>query len=875
MSVNVGTAVGYLDLDTSKFKNALKDAQSQLSSFSDKSLSAGEKFTNLGSGLKSIGSTLSTSVTLPLVGIGTAAVATAATFEKSMDNVAALSGATGKDLEDLTNLAKKMGETTQFSASEAADALGYMALAGWDTNQSMNGLPGILDLAASSGMGLAEASDMVTDYLSAFGEEADQAGRMADVLAKAQASSNTTAQGLGEAFKNCAVNANAFGLDIEQTTAVLGKLADQGLKGSEAGTALNAVFRDMSSKMKDGAIAIGDTNVKITDAKGNFRSLADIVTDVEKATDGLSESEKMVALQSTFTADSIKAMGILMNTGGDSINDFTNELYGAEGAASKMASAMNDNLSGQLTLLKSALEGAAISIGEALMPMIKGLVAGINELVNWFNSLNPSIQQTIIVIAGIVAAIGPVLIIIGQMSIGIGSLITFFGAAKVAIIAFGTMLKTNLMAHLISFNVYLSTTVIPALTAFGTFITGTVIPAITSFATSIVSTVISALTSFVTMLSGMVMSAISAVASFLTGVLIPTLTATAFSIGAVTVPVWAVIAAFAALVAAGVLVYKNWDTIKAKCIEIWQNSIKPTIEKVTNTISAFLQATWTGIQAFLSTCWNLLSQLASTVWNAISSIISTAVNVISSVIKSVFNAITSFIQTVLNGWKNIIQTVWNGIQSVVSTYVNAVRSVIQSVFNAVSNIISATSNGWKATLQAVWGGIKSIVSTGVNAVKSTISNVWSGLQSLLVAPFNAAKGVIDSILSGISSAISGVKNAISSVKSAASNVIDKFNPFRSITIPQDDIQTYDLYRDISQAQRLVYSNELAKTSIAESIKNVTSSARSMTGTNSNKSKEYPSKNITINNTYNSPKPASIRELKKQDEIQMRRLAMQF
>ena len=349
MAMSVGTAIGYLDLDTSKFQNALKTASSQLKGFTDSSKSTGDRITSLGSGLKTMGQNMTKYVTTPLTGLGTASVMTAATFEKSMSNVQALSGATGKDLEDLTNIAKEMGAKTQFSASEAADALGFMALAGWDSKQSMSALPGVLDLAAASGMGLADASDMVTDYLSAFGEEADQTGRMSDVLAYAQANSNTTTQALGEAFKNCAVNANSFGLDIEQTTALLGKLGDQGLKGSEAGTALNAVFRDMSSKMKDGAIAIGDTNVKITDANGNFKSMAEIVAGVQKATDGLSESEKMVALQSTFTSDSIKAMGILMNTGSDSIQNFTNELYNSNGAASEMAATMNDNLSGQIT----------------------------------------------------------------------------------------------------------------------------------------------------------------------------------------------------------------------------------------------------------------------------------------------------------------------------------------------------------------------------------------------------------------------------------------------------------------------------------------------------------------------------------------------
>ena len=724
MSVNVGTAVGYLDLDTSKFKSALSDAQKQLSSFSDNSLSAGDKFKNFGNGLKSIGSTLSTAVTVPIVGIGTAAVATAANFEKSMDNVAALSGATGKDLEDLTNLAKQMGETTQFSASEAADALGYMALAGWKTDESMKGLPGVLDLAAASGMGLAEASDMVTDYLSAFGEEADQAGRMADVLAKAQASSNTTAQGLGEAFKNCAVNANAFGLDIEQTTAVLGKLADQGLKGSEAGTALNAVFRDMSSKMKDGAIEIGKTSVKITDANGNFRSMADIVKDVSKATDGLSESEKMVALQSTFTADSIKAMGILMNTGGDSIEEFTNSLYGAKGAASDMASAMNDNLSGQITLLKSALEGAAISIGEALLPMIKGLVSGINELVNWFNSLNPGIQQTIIIIAGIAAAIGPVLMIIGQLAISIGALM-------------------------------------PVFTAIGTFITGTLVPA---------------------------------------------LTATGVAFGAVTIPVWGLIAVFAALVAAGVLVYKNWDEIKAKCIEIWEGSIKPTIEAVTNTLKAFLTAAWEGIKAFLETCWNLLKQLASSIWEGIKNTITTVSDAIKTTITTVWNAIKTAITTVWNAIKTTTTTVWNGIKSLITTVINSIKSVITTVFNSIKSVVTTAWNGVKTATSTAWNGIKTAVSTGVNAVKSTISRVFSTLSSVLTAPFRTAQSVISGILGGIS-------RTISSITSAAKKVTSLFRTVEPPTQEQEPV----VYNDIDYSKAKFNYAKAKQTTISDVI----------------------------------------------------------
>lgn len=423
MSVNLGTAVGYLELNSDRWVSSYNTARQQMQTLADSSQSMSSRFQAAGQMLTRAGTTLTTCVTVPLAGIGAASVKTAADFESSMSNVQALSGATGSELEQLSNLAKEMGANTQFSASEAADALGYMALAGWDTQQSMNALPGVLNLAAASGMGLAEASDLVTDYLSAFGEEADQAGRMADVLSYAQANSNTTTAGLGEAFKNCAANANAFGLDIEQTTALIGKLSDQGLKGSEAGTALSAVFRDITQKMKDGNITIGKTKIAVQDANGNYRSMTDILRDVENATDGMGDAQKNAALMSTFTSDSLKALNILLQTGSGNIEDFEKELRNSSGTAEEMANIMNDNLNGQITALKSALEGAAIAIGEALLPMIKGLVSVLQGALNWFNGLNDGVKTTIVTVGLVVAAIGPLLLILGSLASAIGNLI--------------------------------------------------------------------------------------------------------------------------------------------------------------------------------------------------------------------------------------------------------------------------------------------------------------------------------------------------------------------------------------------------------------------------------------------------------------------
>lgn len=304
------------------------------------------------------------------------------TFEKSMSNVQALSGATAEEMKLLSDTAKEFGASTQFSASEAADALGYMALAGWDAQTSADALGGVLDLAAASGMELAEASDMVTDYMSAFGMEAKESAYFADLLAYAQANANTTAAGLGEAFKNSAANMNAAGQDIETVTSLISMMANQGLKGSEAGTALTAVMRDMTNKMEDGAISIGDTSVAIQDASGNYRDLTDILKDIEKATDGLGDAEKASALSATFTSDSIKGLNLILNAGVENAESFEAELRNCSGSASEMAKTMNDNLAGDLTALNSKIEGTKITVYESLTPALRDAVAKISEVID-------------------------------------------------------------------------------------------------------------------------------------------------------------------------------------------------------------------------------------------------------------------------------------------------------------------------------------------------------------------------------------------------------------------------------------------------------------------------------------------------------------
>ena len=234
-------------------------------------------------------------------------------YTAMMSEVGAISGASAQEMAQLEATAREYGATTVFSAQEAAEALKYMSLAGWDANQSASALGGVLDLAASSGMGLGEASDMVTDYLSAFGMEASQATYFADMLSFAQANSNTSARQLGEAFLNSAANLHSAGQDIETTTSMLEAMANQGTKGSRAGTQLAAIMRDITNSMENGAIKIGETSVAVADESGAFRDLTDIMKDVETAVDGMESAQRAAALSETFTADSTKGLNQILD----------------------------------------------------------------------------------------------------------------------------------------------------------------------------------------------------------------------------------------------------------------------------------------------------------------------------------------------------------------------------------------------------------------------------------------------------------------------------------------------------------------------------------------------------------------------------------
>lgn len=430
VGINAGTIFAYLELDTSKFTSGFKSAINELKVFSDKSATAQQKLNGLGSVFQSTGSLLTKSVTLPLAGVGTASVKLASDFEARMSEVKAISGATAKDFENLKKKAIEMGAKTKFSAGESADAFKYMAMAGWDAESMMSGIEGIMDLAAASGEDLATTSDIVTDALTAFGLQASDSAHFADVLAKASSKSNTNVSLMGETFKYVAPVAGALGYSVEDCAIAIGVMANNGIKGSQAGTALRSMFTRLAKPTDQVAAAMKQYNISLVDANGNMKPLRTLLTEMRERFDGLSESEAAQLAATLAGQEGMSGLLAIMNTSEDDFNSLAGEIDNASGSAQDMADIMMDNTAGAIEQLKGALESAGIIIGEKLTPYIQALAEKITELVEKFNSLSESEQDSIIKHALMAASIGPILLIVGSVLKAIGSVVTIIETIK-------------------------------------------------------------------------------------------------------------------------------------------------------------------------------------------------------------------------------------------------------------------------------------------------------------------------------------------------------------------------------------------------------------------------------------------------------------
>lgn len=466
MSFNAGTAIAYLELDTSKFKQGFSNANRDLQTFSSGTASTRDKLTGLSGAMGSVGSSLTKGLTLPIVGAGAAMVKTAAEFESGMSEVGAISGASAGDMEKLSAKAQEMGATTKFSATESAEAMKYMAMAGWKTEDMLGGVSGIMNLAAASGEDLATTSDIVTDALTAFGMKASDSGHFADILAAASSNANTNVSMMGETFKYVAPIAGTLGYSAEDTAIAIGIMANSGIKASQAGTVLRTGMTNLAHATSDKAAAameelgisiqnsdgsvksfkevmdmlrstMGGTSVDVTDASGNLLSYDDMISKVSKSTDGLSKVQQIEAASTIFGKEAMSGMLSIINASDEDYQKLTESIYNCDGTAQNMADAMNDNLIGQLTLLKSGVEGVSIAFGNIMLPVITDIVKWLQSVVEKINGLSDGAKQIIMVIATVLAAVGPVLLIGSKIITGfltLSSLLTSIGSSMTALL---------------------------------------------------------------------------------------------------------------------------------------------------------------------------------------------------------------------------------------------------------------------------------------------------------------------------------------------------------------------------------------------------------------------------------------------------------
>lgn len=699
----------------------------------------GEKLKTVGDNISNVGTKL-LPVTAGVVGLGTAAVKTAADFDSAMSKVAAVSGATGKDLDALRDKAREMGSKTKFSASEAAEAMNYMAMAGWKTEDMLSGIEGVMNLAAASGEDLATTSDIVTDALTAFGLSAKDSGHFADILAAASSNANTNVSMMGETFKYCAPIAGALGFSAEDTAEAIGLMANAGIKGSQAGTALRTIMNNLSGDVKICGSSIGEVTIATTNADGSMRDLSDILADCRTAFSGLSESEKAAAAESLVGKNAMSGFLALMNAGEVDINKLSSAIDNCDGCAAGMAETMNDNLAGQLTILKSQLQELAISFGELLMPAIRTIVGWIQKFVDWLNSMDEGTRKVIVTIALVAAAIGPVLIIVGKVISAIGTIMTIIpklagviNAAKGVIAAFNAVCAANPYVLIIAAIVALVAAFIYLWNNCEEF---------RQFWIDLWE-----------------------------------------SIKEIAVAVWEALKEFftAAWEAIKTTAVTVWNAIKDFFTGLWEG-IKNIFTTVVNAISTFLTNAWNAIKNTVTTVFNAIKTFFTTIWNGIKSVITTVVTAISTFLSTAWNGIKTAITTVLNAIKTAVTTVWNGIKNTITTIVNAIKNAVTTAWNniksAVSNAANAIKNAVSNAFNAMLNGIKNVCGNIYGAVKSGFDKAINFVKNLASEAFKWGADFIGGIVSGIKSMIGKVGDAVSSVA-------DKIRSFLHFSVPDE------------------------------------------------------------------------------------------
>lgn len=844
--INIGQAVGYLLLDTSNFEAGFNKALGDLNTLGDKSSTASQKFTALGSSLSRVGGSLTKKVTLPLVGLGTAAVSTTSKFESAMsqvqatmgvtkDSMSTLDGQSVNTMDALSDLAKELGASTKFSAVEAAEAINYMALAGYDVQKTYGMLPTVLNLAAAGNFDLARASDMVTDAQTALGLSVEETAGMVDQWAMAASKSNTSVEQLGDAILTIGGTAQYMAGGTDRLATTLGVLADNGIKGSEAGTHLRNMILKLASPTKDGAAAIEKLGLQVFDADGKMRDFQDIFGDLSVAMDGLTDEERMQAFADMFNVRDIAAANALLGTSQERWEELGGAISDAGGSAKQMADTQLDNLSGQMTILKSSLEGMAIAFGELLLPLVKDAVSLIQRIVDRINGLSEAQKQQIVTVAKVAAAVGPALLVLGKLMTLIGGLSKGLKMAKlgfmavrgviagisapVAIIVAAVATLVAAFKHLWDTNEGFRNRIISIWNSIkqkvGGFIDGIkkrlesigiTFKDITSFIKKIWDGFCNFLAPIFTGAFEAISNALGTVLDVLTGLL-------DVFIGLFTGN-WS----------------QMWEGIKEIFTSIWDSLVEgfslalETIKNLADVVLGWFGTStdqiWSKISSFFTNLWNGVVSI----WNSIVGVLTTVANWINA---NVIEPVKEFFAPLVAWFTELFTSIWNFIASVFEVIwqlaagcveiIKALWGVVadwfdENVIQPLSEFFTglwktvsgAASTAWKA-IEGVWKTVSrwfndNIISpissffTGMwNGVKKGASSAWEGIKGVFMPvvnwfreKFSAAWQAVKSVFSSGGKVFSGLKEGIANVfKTVVNKLIEGINkvvavPFNTI-----------------------------------------------------------------------------------------------
>lgn len=667
MSTILGKAIGFLDLDTSGFKKGLSQASEDLKVFMDKNATAQDKLAGFGSAMSSAGSSLTKWVTLPLVGVGTAAMAVGNDFEAAMSQVKAISGATGEGFEALREQALQLGADTSFSASAAAEGMQNLASAGFSVEEIMGAMPGLLDLAASSGADLGVASEIAASAIRGFGLDATDASRVADVFAEASARTNAQVEDLGEAMKYIAPVANAMGLQIEEVTAAVGFLSDAGIKGSQAGTSLRGALSRLASPTEKSAKVMEELGMSFYDTEGNMLSLSGIVEQLQTGMADLTQEQRNQALITIFGQESLSGMLALMDRGPEELKDMTKAFEEADGSAKEMADVMLDNTAGAMEALSGSIETLAIKLQEIMAPTVTSIVEKLTEWVNWLGSLDEDTQRTIVTIAALAAGLGPLLIVVGKIASGISGLIgavktitSLFSAGSSAV----TLLGSSLLP-IIGVIAGVVAAVVALKAAWDNNFAGIQekTQKLVEVCTEIFNTIVEALTQFGETITKLWEEDFAGIRTFFENT-------------------WA-------------------------AIEKVFGTVLDTIIGVFETFSLILRGDWEG-------AWNKIKETAVNLWNGITSAFGSfldgIVNFLINIGANIYVAAKGALEWVSTGFTEVWDSITSWFSGVINDPVGTIEGIGTAMYDAGVKIFTSLWDG----LKSIWDGITGWVTDSIN-----------------------------------------------------------------------------------------------------------------------------------------------------------------